>query len=194
MLQTAAETNKETSRTNLWVSSLNEFKSLRVVIFCGMMCACAVILDYVGTIRITEYLRIGISGVPNQVVDFLFGPAIGAIFGAALDVLKFIIHPDGAFFPGFTLSAILGGLIYGTMLYHKPVQVWRVLLAQFLVKLIVNVGCNTLWLDMLYGKGFLAILPARILSNALMLPIDTIICYVVLKAVDRSIRPLFKQL
>ncbi len=183
----------ETLHTNLWISSLNEFKSLRVVIFCGMMCAFAIILNYVTTIRIGDFIKIGFSGIPNQAVSYLFGPAIGGIFGGALDILKFMLHPDGTYFPGFTISAILGGLFFGMILYHRPVSVWRILLAQFLVKLFVNIGCNTLWLNLLYKKAVLLILPERIISNLIMLPIDTLICYIVLKAVDRSVRPMFQE-
>ena len=190
---TTADAENGTLHTNLWVSSLNEFKRLRGVIFCGLRCAFGVILNYVATIRIGDFIKIGISGIPNQVVAYLFGPAIAGIFGGVLDIIKFMLRPDGTFFPGFTISAILGGLIYGTVLYKKTVTVWRVLLAQFLVKLLVNIGCNTLWLNMLYQKAILVILPERILTNLIMLPIDTIICYAVLKAADRSIRPLFRS-
>ena len=45
---------------------------------------------------------------------------------------------------------------------------------------------NTLWLDMLYGKGFLAILPHRIVSNLIQLPIDTIVLFAVLSAVEKG--------
>jgi hypothetical protein len=44
---------------------------------------------------------------------------------------------------------------------------------------------------MLYGKAFLAILPGRLVSNAVMLPIDTAIMFFMLQAVDRTIRRYF---
>jgi hypothetical protein len=47
---------------------------------------------------------------------------------------------------------------------------------------------NTVWLVMLYGYGLAAILPGRIISNAVMLPIDTLITFVVLTFVQRNIR------
>ncbi len=178
--------------TNRWIDSLKEFKSLRNVVFCGMMAAIAVILGYVATIRFGQYIRIGFSGLPNQVVDYLFGPAIGAIFGAALDVIKWFLQPTGDFFPGFTISAALGGIIYGFAFYKKNVSVVRVLTAQLIVKVFVNIGLNSLWLKILYDQAIVALLPGRILSNAIMLPIDTFITYVMLKAVDRTIRPMFR--
>ncbi len=186
--------NKEQSvSVNRWIGSLKEFQSLRTIVFCGMMAAIAVILGYVATIRIGQYIRIGFSGLPNQVVDYLFGPAIGAIFGAALDVIKWFFQPSGDFFPGFTISAALGGIIYGFAFYKKNVSLPRVFVAQLIVKVFVNIGLNSLWLKMLYDQAILALLPGRILSNAIMLPIDTFITYAMLKAVDRTIRPMFQQ-
>lgn len=176
---------------SLWLRSLGEFRKLNVVVFCGMMCAVAMALNMVASISIGPYIRIGFSGLPNQVVAYLFGPAVGGIFGGALDVIKYIIKPEGAFFPGFTVSAALGGLIYGAFLYRKKLTLARVFAAQLLVKIIVNIGLNTLWLNMLYGKAFMAILPGRIISNAVMLPIDTAIMFIMLQAVERTIKPYF---
>ncbi len=185
--------NDQSLSMNRWIRSLKEFQSLRNIVFCGMMAAIAVILGYVATINIGQYIRIGFSGLPNQVVDYLFGPAVGAIFGAALDVIKWFIKPTGDFFPGFTISAALGGIIYGFAFYKKNITVLRVFIAQLIVKIFVNIVLNSLWLNILYQKAILALLPGRILSNAIMLPIDTFITYAMLKAVDRTIRPMFQQ-
>ena len=113
--------NERFMSDSLWLRSLGEFKRLNVVAFCGMMCALAMVLNMVASINVGPYIRIGFSGLPNQVVAYLFGPAVGGIFGAALDVIKYLIKPDGAFFPGFTVSAALGGIIYGAFLYKKKV-------------------------------------------------------------------------
>ncbi len=180
--------DNETLSLSRWSNSLKEFQKLRNVVFCGMMAAVAIILGYVATIRIGQFIRIGFSGLPNQVIDYLFGPAVGAIFGAALDIIKWFLQPSGDFFPGFTISAALGGIIYGFAFYKKNITIPRVLIAQLIVKIFVNIGLNSLWLKMLYDQAIIALLPGRILSNSIMLPIDTFITYVMLKAVDRTIK------
>ena len=192
MLKYAEAEKSSTTESRRWIQSLKEFSNLRNVVFCGLMAAIAVILGYVATINIGQYIRIGFSGLPNQVVDYLFGPAIGAIFGAALDVIKWFIKPTGDFFPGFTISAALGGIIYGFAFYKKNITVPRVLIAQLIVKVFVNICLNSIWLKILYDKAIIALLPGRLLSNAIMLPVDTFITYVMLKAVDRTIRPYFR--
>ena len=180
-------------KENRWIASLREFRELRTVAACGLLAAAAVILNYVTTINFGPFVKVGFSGLPNQVVSYLFGPAAGGIFGAVLDVLKWMLRPDGTFFPGFTLSAALGGIIYGLFLYRRPLKLWRVFAAQLAVKLFVNLCLNTLWLVILYNKVATVILPERALSNLIMLPIDTAIMYFMLKAVSRAVRPAIKK-
>ena len=184
--------NKKTGIGNQWVDSLRELRRVRALTMCGMMAALAIVLNFVASIDLGQYIRIGFSGVPNQIVAYLFGPAVGTFFGGVLDVLKFFVKPTGPFFPGFTLSAALGGMIYGIMLYHRPLSLRNVFLAQLIVKIVINIGLNTVWLKILYDKAILAILPGRMLSNAIMLPIDTLLTYVILKVMEQAVLPHFR--
>ena len=176
-----------------WKASIREFRELRVLTACGLLAALAIVLNYTTTINIGPTIKIGFSGLPNQLAAYLFGPAVGMIFGGVLDVLKWALRPDGAFFPGFTLSAMIGGAIYGMLLYKKPVKIWRVLLAHFLINAFVNVGLNTFWLVLLYEKSASVILPARITKNLVMLPIDTVITYVMLRFAEKSLLPILRR-
>lgn len=161
----------------LFSDSLHEFTVTKNLVLCGLMAAIAIVLNMVASISIGPYVKIGFSGIPNRIVEFLFGPVVGCIFGGALDLLKFMIKPDGPFFFGFTFNVMLAGLIYGCLLYHKPLSIKRIVIAEFLVKLIVNCGLNTLWISMLYGKAFFVLLPMRLLKNVIMLPIDSAIVF-----------------
>ena len=173
------------------IPSLARLKETKVLCFCGMMGSLAIVLGYVATIKVGQYIRIGFSGLPNQVIDYLFGPWIGAIFGGAMDVIKWFASGDGNFFPGFTITAMLGAVIYGFFLYNKPLKLQNVILSQLFVKLFCNIVLNTVWLNMLYGQAIAAILPGRIISNAVMLPIDCFIMYMMLNVVKKVIKPYF---
>ena len=164
----------------LYLSSMRELASPKNLALCGVMGALSLVLGIVASIQIGPYIKIGFSGLPNRIVECLFGPVIGCIFGGTMDILKFIAKPDGPFFFGFTFDAMLAGVLYGSILYKKPVTIPRVFVAELAAKVIVNCGFNTLWISVLYGKGFLAILPMRLLKNAIMLPIDTIITFAML--------------
>ena len=175
--------------SKFYSDSFKELKVTHNLVLCGLMAALAVVLNYTTSIFITPNIRIGFSGLPNRVVEYLFGPWVGAVFGAALDILKYLLKPDGgAFFFGYTFNVMVAGVIYGSVLYKKPVRLWRILIAEFLVKAIVNCGLNTLWL------AFMAILPARALKNVIMLPIDAAILFFTLTFVTKLVNmPEFRR-
>ena len=162
---------------NMFLDSAKELKKTSALAVCAMLAALALILNSVASINIGPYVKIGFSGIPNQLMDYLFGPVSGCLFAGVLDLVKFFMKPDGPFFFGFTFNAMLAAFIYGCFYYRRKLTIWRVLAAKFVVILIVNVLLNTLWLDMLYGKGFLAILPMRALKNLIMWPIDSVIFF-----------------
>ena len=137
-----------------------------------MFAAISVVLGYF-TLVLGDYLKIGFSTIANQFVYYLFGPVAGGLFGGALDILKYIIRPTGAFFPGFTISAMVGGVLYGCFLYKRPISFWRVLAAELTVSIICNMLLGTLWLSMLYGKAFMALLPMRVFKNIMMWPVNS---------------------
>lgn len=161
----------------LYQHSLREFRSTKTIVLCGILAALAIVLSMVASIQLGPYIKIGFSGLPNRIVEFLFGPVVGCLFGGALDLLKYVLKPDGPFFFGFTFNAMLSGLIYGTLLYRRTVSIKRIVIAEFLVKLVINCGLNTLWLSMLYGKGFIVLLTPRVIKNVIMLPIDSFILF-----------------
>ena len=169
--------------------SMLELQRLPVLCFCGLMGAVAIVLGTVATIRIGDFLRIGFSSIPNQIVAYLFGPWIGACFGGAMDIIKWFINPTGEFFPGYTITAIVAGIIYGIFLYKRPVKLWRVIAAETCVKVFCNLGLNTLWVMMTTGNAFKAIMVPRIAANAGKLPADVIILMILLPVVNKVIKP-----
>ena len=64
----------------------------------------------------------------------------------------------------------------------------RVVAAKITVALLVNLLLGTWWLTILYGKGFLAILPARFIKQVVSVPIDSVIFYVLAKTLERQKR------
>ena len=87
---------------NMFLSSAKELKSVPALAMCAMFAALALILNSVASINLGPYIKIGFSGIPNQIVDYLFGPITGGLFAGILDLVKYFMKPDGAFFFGFT--------------------------------------------------------------------------------------------
>lgn len=169
----------------LFGSSSRELKDVRTITVCAMLAAAAIILVNF-RIELTSTQRIGFSGIPNQIVAYLFGPAVSSLFAGALDIIKYLIKPVGAFFPGLTLVTMLAGLIYGCFFYKRPLRLARVLAAHFTVCLVCNVILNTLCLSILYGQAVMILLPPRIIQNLIKWPIDSIIFFYVARMLEMA--------
>ncbi|NLJ74293.1 MAG: folate family ECF transporter S component [Firmicutes bacterium] len=136
-------------------------------------------------------LRISFGEIPIMLSGILFGPVAGAVTGVAADLIGYAINSHGgAFFPGFTLTAALTGIIPGLLLFRrmKDPQWWQVGLTVLVTDLITGVFLNTLWLTIMFGQGFFILLPARLLARLVTLPIYTLVVFLVGRAYQSYIR------
>ena len=173
-----------TSIKDIFLFSYRELKKVRTITTVAMFVALSIILGAF-TVPIGNFLKIGFSSLTTVSVGYLFGPIVGSIFGAVTDVVKYVIKPTGPFFPGFTLNAVIAGFVYGSILYKKQVSIKRIFAAEFFVSLICNIFLGTLWLNVLYGKAFIAILPMRALKNIILLPINSFMAFAILKFLEQ---------
>lgn len=88
---------------------------------------------------------------------------------------------DGTVFLWIYTECDSGTCYLWNFFYHRPIQLGRVVAAKITVALLVNLLLGTWWLTILYGKGFLAILPARFIKQVVSVPIDSVIFYVLAK-------------
>ena len=173
------------SMTDLYRASFAELKNVRVITLTAMMMALSVILGYF-TLDVGPYLKIGFGTIVNQFVCSMFGPVVGVIYNGLLDLIKYMVKPTGPFFPGFTLNAMLAGLIYGTAFYRKKLTFPRILAAEFVVCLVCNVILNTWMLSFLYGKGFMVLLPARLLKNVIQCPVNAALFWFIMGRLEKT--------
>ena len=64
----------------------------------------------------TPIVRIGFGFLPVAMMGILYGPIWAGIGYAIGDLLGMLIFPSAAYFPGFTLTAFLTGMIFGFFL------------------------------------------------------------------------------
>ncbi len=102
-----------------FTNSAKEFRNLKSVVTAGLLVAVHTVMAVFLSITVTQSLRISISFLANVVTGALFGPIVGMVCGGVGDVVQYLIKPTGAYFPGFTISAMLSGFIYGTAFYYK---------------------------------------------------------------------------
>lgn len=128
-------------------------------------------------------IRLSFGDIPLLLSGAMFGPVIGALTGIVADLAGMLMFGSvGPYFPGFTLTAALTGLIPGLILYknNKEYKLWKIILTIFIVSIFVALILNTLWLTILLKKGFLVLLPGRIIARAIMAPIEIGILYLIL--------------
>jgi len=141
-------------------------KNTRVMVTCAMLLAVEVILNSTISIYVMPYLRITFGFLAVAMCAWLFGPLPAMAVNALSDFLVLLMQGRGGYyFPGFTLTALLEGLVYGLAFYKKGGRLPNVLIAQGVVALFLHIGLNTVWIMMTQGKGLLAILPARAIAN-----------------------------
>lgn len=138
-------------------------------------------------------LRITLGEVPLILAGILFGPWAGAIAGLASDVIGYFINPfGGPFFPGFAISAAVTGFLAGLFLHKQRDRLtfWQIGGAILVTDLVSGVFLNTLWLTILYGEGFLILLPTRLFARLITIPIYTITVFFLNRAYQSYINSL----
>ncbi|BCJ99698.1 folate family ECF transporter S component [Anaerocolumna chitinilytica] len=160
--------------------SSKELKKLNNLLISAMLLALCVVVGLMGTFMIGPFIRISFTDLPIALGSMLFGPVVGGIMGALSDILNFIISPKGPYFPGFTISGILTGLIYGFAFYKKKATLSRIVITKAILIVLVDMLLNTYWLSILMGKGFIILFADRLVKNIIMLPVHAAMLYVIL--------------
>lgn len=155
-------------------------KRTRVFVFLALFISLEIVLTRFFSIQ-TPIIRIGFGFLPLVLSAVMFGPIYSGVAAMLADILGMLLFPQGTYFPGFTFSALLSGIIYGVILYNKPVSIIRTAFAVILVALFIDLGLNTLWLYIITGKAGLALLFPRAIKSMIMFPIQVASINVVLK-------------
>lgn len=161
---------------------MNNKFDVKKLVQISLLIAIEVILTRFCSIN-TPIVRIGFGFLPIAIIAMMYGPLSAGIAYAIGDILGVMLFSTGQFFPGFTLTAFLTGIVYGVFLYNKPKTWPRIIGAVLIVCLVINLGLDTLWLNILMGKGYLALLPTRIIKVAIMIPVQTVIIGIIWKKV-----------
>ena len=167
---------------------MSKLKNIKVLTTAAMLSAVAVIFGFF-KIPISNIIEIRLQTFPIAIAGALFGPYVGAIVGIIADVGGYIAKPTGAFFPGFTLSSALTGVIFGAFLNVKSsgfTLLWRTFLAVGVNTIVTGLLLNTLWLSILYGNPLSAVFIARLPKEVVMIPINIVILYLALVPIRKA--------
>ena len=153
----------------------------------ALLTAMQIILARYLVIPVSESLRFSMSFIPVVIAARRFGIMGGVSVYALGDFLGAIIFPaGGAYFPGFTVTAAVSGLIYGLFLSKKGGPV-RIVLSVLLSQLICTLLMNSYWLSTLMGSEFSAIFISRIPQALIMSVLQIVFMVLFLEKISKAI-------
>ena len=156
------------------------FSSTTNLVILALLLACTIILSRFLSIQALT-IKFGFSFIPIVIAGMLYGPTGGILVAGLADVLGATLFPSGPFFIGFTITAVLKGGWYGFILKKK--QSIPYIVVMVVVSQVVGSLClNSLWISMLYGKAFWAIIPGRIVQALAIGTMEIVLIPIITKA------------
>ncbi len=186
----------------MFQESFKEFKDLRAVVVTGLLIALSMVIESF-TINL-GFAKINFAFLAIAAIGMLYGPSVSFFAGGVCDVLGYLVAPDGAFFPLYTVIGAAQGLIYGLIAYRKLSKrtgkeydfemMIRLIIARVIDVVVINLVCNTaanFHYGFLRDKTLSAAIAARVAKNLLELPVDIILIVGVLMAVLKAYTMVF---
>lgn len=187
-LSTTKQVGNSLSLPEKFRQSAQEIKQVRTLTGVAMLLAMSVVISFTASVRVTETIKIGLGYLITALLGMLYGPFTAALAAGAGDLIKYLLKPDGAYFFGFTLTAMLGGVVYGVFFYREKCTIPRAIASKATVSLLLNCLLNTVWVSWLYGMPFLGALGPRVIKNLMALPFEIILLYIVLNGMNKVIQ------
>ncbi|MBO4831845.1 MAG: folate family ECF transporter S component [Oscillospiraceae bacterium] len=150
----------------------------------GVLIALEVVIAHFVTFRPTQTIKLSLDFLPIVIAGIMFGPVPAMIIGMLADILGAFIFPVGPYFPGFTLTAALTGLLYGFLL-HRNQSMLRIIIAVAVQQWILSLLLNTFWLKILYGMPYVPTLVTRLPQTAILTAVQLIFIPIIVKVINQ---------
>ena len=119
--------------------------------------------------------KIGLGFAAVMVCGMLYGPGWTALCAGLGDLIGSLLFPTGAYFPGFTLTAAIGGAIFGAALYKKRPGLSGCIVTALLNGLIVSLLLNTTMISLVFGPPLGPLFLTRLGQFGIMLAVQTLV-------------------
>lgn len=174
-------------------------KKTKKIVLAGILIAMIITLSRLLSIRLPGY-KIGFSYIPAYLGGILLGTLYNAIILGLADIIGATLFPTGSYFVGYTITAIINGTVYGLILHkiykeelsNKQIII-RLVCVSIITQLIVNGILNTIWISITQGKAFFVIAGARFIKELIMIPIQVVTMFAIIKAIKPAINKFLKD-
>ena len=160
----------------------------RMLSVMGVLIALEIVIAQFITFRPSQSIKLSLDFIPIVIAGILYGPLPALIISVLADILGAFLFPVGPYFPGFTVTAALTGLLYGALLREKQTMP-RAAAAVGVQQWGLSLGLNNFWLHVLYGMPYLATLLGRLVQVAIM----TVIQILFIPVIARTLQAVGKR-
>lgn len=157
----------------MFKKSSQNLKSIKILTLLAVFIAIKITISSF-FIPVGDNLRVYFTFFFVAIEACIVGPIPAMISAFVTDILGFIIHPSGPFFPGYAISGMCSSLIYALFLYNTRITVTKIVVSKILVNYLVNVGLGSLWSMMMYSNAFIFYFAKSIIKNSILLPFEII--------------------
>lgn len=148
----------------------------------SLLLAMNIILKRLLVIRL-PFDKFSFNFVPVMLCAIILGTKYTVLLEVLSDILGCLLFPRGAFFIGYTISAMVVGFIHGGILYPRNGKVScqnllpKLILSTLLVALVVSIGLNTIWRFYTTNISLRILFPEKVAKQIVMVPLRVVTMY-----------------
>ncbi len=159
---------------------LRKLRTLDIVLL-GVLMGSGFVIKQFSIMILSNNNRLTFVFLITAIISYWYGPWWLAGVAGLSDVLGTFLSGQ-PYFPGFTVSAICGAIVYGLFFYRKKVTMPKIIGAQLVISIFINLVLNTFWLAVMsgYQTTFFGMLAVRFLPELFTTLIQIVALYFVL--------------
>lgn len=165
--------------------------TLEALVCLAVLTAAQIVLSRFLSIQLWN-LKFGFSFVPVMLAAYLYGPVGAACVYGFGDLIGALTFPQGAYFPGFTLTAVISGFIWGLLL-NKKIKPINSVLAVAIVQFACSFLLNSFWISYTAGAPYLSLLATRWPQSLGYAALHLVFIFLILERLGNLIKKIMKQ-
>ena len=170
-------------------ATIFSFSPVQLIAFGAIFMALRVVLGFL-EINIGDSYRFTFSPIPVTLAAYMLGPVWGGVIGGCGDIITLIIHPTGGINFGILFAKIMWGVLMGLFLHKKHIGWGRAIIANLVTIIVCNVVITTASLCKAYGYPVEAILPVRLVTNAVHFVVYSAATFLFATVIDNAYKRL----
>ena len=160
-------------------------KPIQKLTLAAIFIALDVVLNIFSFYWLTE--KITLQPLAAVFCGWMLGPLYAGVAMGCGDILGMLVASRGwAFHPGYTLSAVLRGVLYGLLLHKRPVTLARSTAVIASVSAFIDFFLGSVWLYELTGRAFFPLMVSKIPGKVALIVVMVTLFYLLAKRLSKS--------